>query len=352
MKRFTSIMLILVLLLSVVVGCSPKEEAPPVSTEDTSTDDKQSVDDDKPEPVETITMRLAEVHPEGYPTTMAAREFARLVEERTEGRYKIEVYPGGQLGDEKSVTEQIQFGAIDFGRLSLSPITEFEKSLNALMLPYIYRDKQHMFNVVDGPIGDELLEKLEGNGLVGLAWYDAGARSFYNSIREINTPDDMKGLKIRVQETKLMMDLISALGASPVSLAYGDVYSALQTGVIDGAENNFPSYYSTHHFEVAKYLTLDEHTRVPELILTSTMVMDKLSDEDKTIFKEAARESAEFERIEWEKYELESEEKVKEAGCTITYLDSNAEFQEKVQSLYDEFGADYKDLIDRIINTD
>lgn len=352
MKRFASIILVLALLLSVVVGCSPAEQAPPASSSsgDTSSGDETPADD--PKPVETVTMRLAEVHPEGYPTTEADREFARLVEERTDGRYKIEVYPGGILGDEKSVTEQIQFGALEFGRLSLSPITEFEESLNMLMLPYLYRDREHMFNVVDGPIGDNLLVNLEENsGLVGLAWFDAGARSFYNTEREIHSPDDMKGLKIRVQETELMMDLISALGASPVSLAYGDVYSALQTGVIDGAENNFPSYESTHHYEVAKYFTLDEHTRVPELILTSNLVMDKLSDADKVIFKEAAREAAILERELWAEYEKKSEEIIIEAGNIMTRLDSNAEFQEKVMPLYDKFGAGYEDLINEIINT-
>lgn len=333
MKRLTSFILSVVLLI-MLIGCEQK----PAEIEQVN-------------PEEVITFRMAENQPESYPTTKADREFARLVEERTDGRYKIEVYSGGQLGDEKSVTEQVQFGAIDFARLSLSPITEFEKSLNVLMLPYIYRDKQHMFNVVDGPIGDKLLAELEKSGLVGLAWFDAGARSFYNSKREIKSPEDMKGLKIRVQETKLMMDLVSALGASPVAMAYGDVYSALQTGVIDGAENNWPSYDSTHHYEVARFFTLDEHTRVPELILTSTMVMNKLSPEDQEIFRKSAKEAAEFERVEWEKYEKVSEQTVKDAGNTITYLESNAAFQEKVQSLYDEFGEGYEDLIQEIINT-
>lgn len=348
MKRFTSLILIFVLLATMLVGCGQKPAVPAEKPAEPAPTEKPA---EPAKPKEVVTLRLAEVHPEGYPTTMADWEFSRLVEERTDGRYKIEVYPGGQLGDEKSVTEQIQFGALDFGRLSLSPITEFEKSLNVLMLPYIYRDKEHMFKVVDGPIGDGLLEKLEKNGLVGLAWYDAGARSFYNSKKEVKSPADMKGLKIRVQETKLMMDLVSALGASPVAMAYGDVYSALQTGVIDGAENNWPSYDSSHHYEVAKFYTVDEHTRVPELILTSKMVMDKLSAEDQEIFKQAAREAAEFERVEWAKYELESEKKVKEAGNTITLLETNAEFQEKVKSLYDEFGKGYEDLIQSIIDT-
>lgn len=348
MKRFTSIILVLAMLVTILVGCAPKTETPASKPADTPA---KPADTPAAKPAETITLRLAEVHAEGYPTTMADRELAKLVEERTNGRIKIEVYSGGQLGDEKSVVEQLQFGAIDLARVSLSPVTEFEKSLNALMLPYIYRDKEHMFKVIDGPIGDRLLGELEKNGLVGLAWYDAGARNFYNTKREVNTPEDMKGLKIRVQETKLMMDLVSSLGASPVAMAFGDVYSALQTGVIDGAENNWPSYDSTHHYEVAKFYTVDEHTRVPEPVLISKMVMDKLSAEDQAILRQAAKEAAEFERAEWAKAEETSKQKVIDAGCTITYLESNAAFQEKVMKLYDEFGKDFKDLIDEIINT-
>lgn len=352
MKKWGILFLTFVLLVSVFTGCTQKTESSAVvETEKPASSEAEKPAAPEAKPAETVTMRLADVHAEGYPTVLADKEFARLVEERTNGRIKIEVYPGGQLGDEKAVTEQVQFGALEFARVSLSPVTEFEKSLSVLMLPYIYRDKEHMFRVIDGPIGEKLLKKLEENGLVGLAWYDAGARNFYNAKREIKTPDDMKGLKIRVQETKLMMDLVSSLGASPVAMAFGDVYSALQTGVIDGAENNWPSYDSTHHYEVAKYYTVDEHTRVPEPLLVSRMVMEKLSDEDQAILRQAAKEAAEFERVEWAKSEEISKQKVIDAGCTITYLETNQEFQDKVKSIYDEFGADYKDLIDEIINT-
>lgn len=338
MKRFSALMLVLVLMVSVLAGCAKPEEKP--------------ADGDAGEKVETKVLRLAEVHPEGYPTTVADKAFAEMIKERTEGRYEIEVYTDSQLGDEKSVVEQIQFGSLEFGRLSLSPITEFEESLNILMLPYLYRDKQHMFNVVDGEIGDELLEKLEEkSGLVGLAWFDAGSRNFYNSKKEIKSPEDMKGLKIRVQETELMLDLVEALGANATPLAYADVYSGLQTGVIDGAENNWPSYDSQHHFEVAKYFTVDEHTRVPELILTSSKFMDSLSDEDKEIFKKAALEAGEIEREEWAKYEEKSEQTVIDGGAIVTYLESNEAFQEKVKPLYDKFGKGYEDLVERILDT-
>ncbi|SET66150.1 tripartite ATP-independent transporter solute receptor, DctP family [Natronincola peptidivorans] len=340
MKRFACIFLVLVLMLSLLTGCASQSEEAAVDTPD-----------ETPAATETITMRLAEVHAEGYSTTMGNREFARLVEERTDGRIKIEVYPGGVLGDEKSVTEQVQFGALDFARVSLAPVTEFEPSLNVLMLPYLYKDGDHMFRILNGDIGNQLLANLEENGIVGLAWYDGGARNFYNTQREIKSPEDMRGLQIRVQETRLMMDLITALGASPVPLPFGDVYSALQTGVIDGAENNWPSYDSTGHYEVAKYFTVDEHIRIPEILMTNTKVMESLSAEDQEIIRQAAREAGEYQRTLWLQSEEESKQKVIDAGSVITYLESNEEFQEAVMPLYETHGAGYGDIIEAIINT-
>lgn len=345
MKKIISMMLVIILLLIVVMGCTPKGE----KISDSSND---SVEPSSKQKKDTITFRLAENHAEGYPTTMADREFAKLVDERTDGRIKIEVYPNEQLGDEKSVVEQVQFEAIDFARVSISPLTEFEKSLGVLMLPYIYRDKEHMFDVIDGPIGDEILKNLEeSSDLVGLCWFDAGSRNFYNIKKEIKNPDDMKGLKIRVQETELMMDLVSALGASPVAMGFGEVYSALQTGVIDGAENNWSSFETTNHYEVANYFTVDEHTRVPELIITNKKVMEQLSREDQELIRQAALEAAEFEREEWLRQESAAEETIKGAGVIITYLDSNEDFQVRVKQLYEKHGKGYEDLIERIINT-
>ena len=210
-----------------------------------------------------MVLRLGETHVADYPTTRGDLEFSRLVEERTGGRIRIEVYHGKQLGEEKAVIEQVQFGAIDFTRVSISPLAAFAPAFDALQMPYLYRDEDHMWKVLNGPIGEEFLNSLEPADFVGLCWYDSGARNFYNSRREIKSVADLKGLKIRVQESKLMMGLVSALGAVPTPMPFGEVYSALQTGVIDGAENNWPSYFSTSHYEVAKYFTLDGHTRVP-----------------------------------------------------------------------------------------
>lgn len=335
-KIIMLIFLILTILIVVLVGCTQNKE------ETNGKNTKSEIQ---------VVLRLADVHNEGYPTVMADKEFARLVEEKTNGRIKVEVYPDGQLGDEKAVVEQVQFGAIDITRTSLSPLTEIQKKLSVLMLPYLYRDKEHMFTVLDGEIGQEFLEGLQEINMLGLAWYDSGARSFYNSKREINSVEDLKGLKIRVQQSELMFDLVEVLGASPTPMSFSEVYSAVQTGVIDGAENNWSSYLSTSHYKVAKYYTVDEHTRVPEMLLISKLTFDNLSQEDQEIIKEAAKEAAIFEREEWAKAEQEAEKKIIENGNIITRLKSKEDFQDAVAPLYDKYGAEYKELIDRIINT-
>ncbi len=300
-----------------------------------------------------FVLRYAENQPQDYPTTQGAYKFAEMVEEKTNGRIKVEVYHGAQLGDEKSVLEQMQFGAIDFARVSLSPLAEFAPQLNVLQLPFMYRDGEHMWKVLEGEIGDEFKNGLGDSGLVGLSWYDAGARNFYNSKREIKTIDDMKGLSIRVQENELMMDMVSALGANPTPMTYGEVYSGLQTGTIDGAENNWPSYESTSHYEVAKYFCLDEHTRVPELQIVSKMTMDKLSEEDQQIIRDCAVESAKVERELWAEREKLSEEKVKEGGSVITELapEEKQKFQDACKPLYEKFAGDYMDTVNKIMET-
>jgi len=297
-----------------------------------------------------MVLRYAENQVKDYPTTKGAQKFADLVKEKTNGRITVEVYDSGQLGDEKSVIEQIQFGGIDMSRVSLTPLSEFSKDLMALQMPYLYRDADHMWKVLDGDIGKKLLGSTEKDGIVGLSWYDAGARNFYNSKREIKSMADMQGLKIRVQESGLMMDMVKALGASPTPMAYGEVYSGLQTGVIDGAENNWPSYESTSHYEVAKYYVVDEHSRIPEMQIISKQTWDKLSPEDQKILRECAAESAKYERELWAQQEQDSEKKVRDGGAVITKLseEARAEFVKAMQPLYEKYGADYKELIDQI----
>jgi tripartite ATP-independent transporter DctP family solute receptor len=297
-----------------------------------------------------VVLRLGETHVADYPTTKGNYEFARLVEERTGGRIKIEVYHSSQLGQEKAVIEQVQFGAIDFTRVSISPLAAFAPAFDALQMPYLYRGEEHMWKVLNGPIGEEFLNSLEPANFIGLAWYDSGARNFYNSKKEIKSVADLKGMKIRVQESQLMMGLVSALGAVPTPMPFGEVYSALQTGVIDGAENNWPSYYSTSHYEVAKYFTLDGHTRVPEILIASKISMDRLSKEDQEIIKQAAKDSMPYQIKLWKEFEKVSEDKVRAAGSIITELtpEAIAEFQKAMQPMYDALRPELQEVVKKI----
>ena len=303
------------------------------------------------EAVPEFVLTYAENQAEDYPTTQGAYKFAELVEQRTGGRVKIRVNAGAVLGDEMTVIEQMQFGGVDFARVSMVTLAESIPKLNVLQMPYLYTDADHMWRVLEGEIGDDFIASVEGSGLVALSWYDAGARNFYNSVRPIERLEDMKGMRIRVQESSLMEDVIRALGATPVPIAFEDVYRALQIHQVDGAENNWPSYESTGHDEVARYYTVDEHTRIPEMQIVSELTWNKLSSEYREIIRECARESAEDERALWKEREKISEERVREAGCIVTELSAQekARFQAAVMPLYEEYCADYMDIIDAIV---
>jgi tripartite ATP-independent transporter DctP family solute receptor len=294
--------------------------------------------------------KLAEVHEKTFPTTLADTEFARLVNVGTQGRVHITVYDNGALSqDEKAVVEQTQMGAIDFARISLAPVAQFVKELNVLSLPYLYRDSDHMWKVLSGPIGQGLLGALGKANLTGLCYYDAGARSFYNTKKDIKTLADLKGMKIRVLQSKLMMDMVKDLGASPTPMPMGDIYSALQTNVIDGAENNWPSYISFSHYEVARHFTLDRHAMVPELLMVSNRSLGRLTKADQDVVRKAAKDSVEFQKARWILSEKENEARAKAAGCSITYLtpQAQAEFVAAVQPIYAEY-SEFKDLISQI----
>lgn len=301
---------------------------------------------------ENITLRLADVQPEGYPTVVGAREFARLVEERTDGRIKIEVYPGGILGDESTTIEQVQFGAIDFVRTAITPMANFEPAMNVLSLPYLYPSEEYMFQVLQSEIGEGILEGLKNNGIIGLTWYDAGARSFYVNNKVGGSPENLAGLRIRVQESQLMMDLVEALDASPTPITSGEVYSALQTGVVDAAENSYPTWYYNSHHEVAPNFVEDEHNRIPELIIMSKITWDSLSSEDQKIIKQAAIESTEVQREAWDQRTEEAKAlAVKEGATIITPTAEEKEaFRDAVMHLYPKFSAGYEDLVDSILN--
>ena len=304
------------------------------------------------DPLPELILRYAENQPEGYPTTEAAYAFADKVSERTNGRVQVRVYSNGALGSETSVIEQMEYGGIDFSRASVMSLGEFVPETYVLQLPYLYEDDEHMWAVLDGPIGQVFLDSIKKRiGLTGLAWFDAGVRHFYTNT-PVETLDDLKGLRIRIGESSMMQSIIGALGAVPVPLAYDDVYSALAKGEIDGAENNWPSYAFTGHYEVAKYMLLDGHTRIPELLLASEEAMEQLAALDESypaIVRACAREAQELERDLWAKEEVNSEQEMRAAGVTVTTLSAAqlALFQAAVQPIYDQFSGQ-KALIERI----
>ena len=294
-------------------------------------------------------LRSTDIHPTDYPTVEAVRHISKLLEERTKGRIKINVFHSAQLGNEKDTIEQTRFGVIDLNRINMAPFNNLIPATNVPSLPFIFRSVAHMRTVMDGPIGDGILKEFEKHDLVGLAFYDSGSRSFYNSKRPINTPADMKGLKIRVQQSDMFVALVSALGANATPMAFGEVYSALQTGVIDGAENNWPSFESTKHFEVSKFYSLTEHSLSPEVLVMSKRSFDKLSKEDQEIMKVAAKESVAKMRELWDAREKASEAKVKAGGAVVNAIEKQP-FIDAMKPVYDKFVTDaaLKDLVAKI----
>lgn len=299
---------------------------------------------------EVTILRLADNHPEDFPTVIGDKKFAELVEEKTDGRYKIEVYAGGQLGDEKSIVELLQLGAIDLTRVNATPLTEFSKDIGVLALPYLFEDEETKWEHLNGELGREILDTFDGSNLVGLAFYDSGERNIYNSKRAIETPADMKGLKIRVQPSELAIDIFRSFGASATPMEYGEVYSAIQTGVIDGGENNWPSYYSSNHFEVAGYFTQNKYSGPPEVLLASQKLWDQLSESDKEIFLEAALESVETQREAWAELTEKSIEAIIEKGNEVHEVTDFTPWREAVEPVYEKYGNQYKDWIDKIQN--
>lgn len=314
-----------------------------------------------------VTLKLSEVHAEGYPTTLADQEFARLVEERTDGRIKIDVYSGGALyGEETGAIEALQLGDLAFSRVSASPVSSYVPAMNAIQMPYLYKNADHMWAVLNGEIGQNMLSEVQasGSGLVGLCWYDAGARSYYTN-KPVTCVEDMKGLKIRMQNNRMMVAMTNVLGGVGVTgIGPNEVYSAITQGTIDGAENNWPTYQNMGDYEAAPYYVLDKHTMVPEILLASEAVLAELDEADVEIIKACARETQEFEKQKWAEKEASSEQIVRAAGCTITELtpEAFAEFQDAMtrpvtgvegiddgKSLYEMYGGAYQDVIDAII---
>jgi tripartite ATP-independent transporter DctP family solute receptor len=294
--------------------------------------------------------RVADTQAEDYPTVQALQFMARIVEERTAGRHRIRVFQSRQLGEEKDTIEQTRVGAIDLNRTNVAPIGSLIPAANVLALPFLFRSFDHLHKVLDHTIGDEILAGFQQHGFVGLAFYDSGSRSIYNSVKPVRTLADMKGLRIRVQQSELMSDMISALGAEPVELPYGQVLTGLSTRLIDGAENNWPSYVTTNHYKLAPYYTLTEHTMGPEVLVMSMRAWESLSAEDKDVFRDAARKSSTFMRGVWSGLEERSREQARAAGNTIVADFDRKPFENAMTAIHAKTvtDPDLRQLIERI----
>jgi tripartite ATP-independent transporter DctP family solute receptor len=285
-----------------------------------------------------MNYKMADNQPDKYPTVVGDLAFAKYVKDNSNGAITIQVYNNAVLGDEKTTIEQVQTGDIQFIRVGTNPLASVNPIGNALSMPFLFPSREILFKVLDGPIGQKILEGYQAQHLLGLAWYDAGFRSFYNSKRDIHTPADMKGLKIRVQDSPLMMGMVTACGAAPTPMGYGEVYSGIQNGVIDGAENNWPSYITAAHYEVAKHFTEDNHMCSPEAIWVNTDVWAKLSPDQQKILKDGAAEGAKVERAAWIAAEQKYEKQAKDAGNSITELTpaEHQKFVDALKPIYDQ----------------
>ncbi|WP_075604122.1 TRAP transporter substrate-binding protein [Saccharicrinis aurantiacus] len=301
---------------------------------------------------DTTTLKLAHGLDPSHPVHKAMVYMAEELEKESGGKMNIEIYPSGQLGGEQQCVELLQIGSLAITKVSAAVLESFTPNYQVLGLPYVFRSREHHFNVMDGPIGEEFLNSTEQFNIKGLCFYDAGFRSFYSVNKPINNQEDLKGLKIRVQKSITAMNMVKAMGGSPTPISWGELYTALQSGVVDGAENNPPSLHTSRHYEVCKYYTLNEHTCVPDVIIISTVVWNKLSEQEQKWLKAAAEKSVSKERELWRQAEEHALEIVKDAGMEIIIPDKEP-FMKMVEPVYEAYKCqpEIYDLIQRIRNT-
>ena len=298
-----------------------------------------------------VVLKASDVHPLGYPTVAAVEAMGKKLEAATNGRISITMFPSMQLGGEKEMIEQAQVGALQLARVSVGALGPVVDDLNVFNMPFVFRDGAHMEKVIDGEIGTELLGKITSSdktGLVGLCWMNAGTRNVYNSKKAIKSLDDLKGLKIRMMGNPLFVDTMNALGGNGIAMGFDQVYSAMQTGVVDGAENNQPSYIAQNHFQVAKYFSQTEHLIIPEILVFSKKSWDALSKEDQALIAKFGKEAQLEQRALWYKAEEESIAKMKAAGIEIIKFADKKAFQDAVKPVWEKYGAKYAALTKRI----
>lgn len=297
---------------------------------------------------DTTVIKLGHGLDTSHPVHKAMLFMAERAKEKSSGSLKIDIYPNQQLGSERESLELLQIGSLGMTKVSTGVLENFVPNLRVFGLPFLFRDRDHRFQVLESKIGEQLLNDGTQKRLKGLTFYDAGSRSFYSKT-PMNSPKDLEGLKLRVMESNTAMSMVKMFNGSPTPIAWGELYTALQQGIVDGAENNLPSFYSSRHYEVCKYFMVNEHAALPDELLISTIIWDKLSDEEQIWLKDAATESSEYEKKLWREAELEALEEIKKAGVTVTYPDKD-KFREMVEPMYDTFSEnlEMKQLIDAI----
>ncbi|MGY4307220.1 tripartite ATP-independent transporter DctP family solute receptor [Bradyrhizobium sp. USDA 4369] len=295
--------------------------------------------------------KASDVQPPGYPTVAATENLGKKLAAATNGRLTIQMYPSAQLGGEKETIEQTQIGAIQMLRVSAGALGPIVDDVNVVNMPFLFKSIEHSEKMMDGQIGQDLLDRISANpsaNLVALCWMNSGARSIYNTKKPIRTVEDIKGLKIRVIGNPIFIDMMNALGGNGVAMGYDQVFSALQTGVIDGAENNPPSYVFSNHYTAAKYYSLTQHLVIPEVLVFSKRAWTNLSTDDQALIRKFAREAQLEERELWKAYEREAMEKAKAAGSEIIEIADKTPFQKAVKPVWDKYGPKYQDMIKRI----
>ena len=295
-----------------------------------------------------MKLKFADIHPAGYPTVVAEENMGKALTKETNGELTFQYFPGGVLGSEKEVIEQMQVGAVQLSRVSLGIVGPVVPDVNVFNMPFIFRDQQHMRNVIDGPVGDEILGKITNSefGLVALAWMDGGTRNIYTK-KPVRKLEDLKGMKIRVQGNPMFIETINAMGGNGIAMDTGEIFSALQTGVIDGAENNPPTLLEHNHFQNAKFYSLTGHLILPEPIVMSKITWEKLTPDQQEMVKKAAKAAQAEERVLWDKKSAASEEKLKAAGVEFITVDKKP-FYDATASVREKYGAPYADLIKKI----
>jgi tripartite ATP-independent transporter DctP family solute receptor len=279
------------------------------------------------------------IHPEGYPNTVALEQFAREITEKTGGRVKATVFNGGILGSQPDAIEQTRNGALDFANFNMGPMGPIIPETNVLSLPFLFTGADQMHKVMDGEIGQRFSDAMSKKGLVSLSWFDSGSRSFYNTKKAIEKPEDVAGMKIRVMNNDLYVDMVDQLGGNATPMAYGEVYQSLKTSVIDGAENNYPSFESSNHYEVAKFYSITEHLIIPECICIAKASWDGLSEEDRTIVSAAAVSAAKTQRELWAVRSDQSRKKAEASGVKVNEVKDKSAFQSRMKPVYAKFVA-------------